>query len=674
MLTGSARFLHPRRVALLAAGMAFLAICGCGGGATNNPTPQITGLIPPEITAGSQPFTLFVSGTQFISTTTVQWNGADLPTAFDAASGQLVATVPAADVQTSGVAQVTVTSPLPGGGRSLAVAFTINPAGNNGPTITSLSPSSAPLNSPAFTLTVNGTNFAQSDYVTWNGGIRTTTFVSSTQLTAAILASDLAVQQVASVAVHTSQLGIASPSVGFQVGNSTSGNVKFPQLVSATQRGSAANGQSSAPAISDDGRYVAFYSNARNLVAGGAGGNIFLRDTCLGQGTGCVPATSAVDLAPNGAAPNGAAAIHVAISADGRYVAFASNATNLTSDAISAGEQRIFVRDMCVGTSAAAPCSPQTEIASVAPNGDVISGGKPSLSPNGRFVAFTVPGGSFMTGRNAVSLPSTLMVRDTCRLAATCTPRTIVASVDGESQINVDPNAKSAISSLGCYVAFVSKASGTTSSQIYVRDTCLGAEPECAPSTVLVSAAPNGGTGNGTSGSLAISADGRFVVFESAASNLTDNSAGGEQIYLRDTCVGPTAPFGCAPSTALVSGNVVASGDAAGNYSPSISPSGRYISYVVRQQNGNTDLNTGPTGYIVAFDTCFGAVGPCSPHAEELMATDSSGNASPLTSDIRVPVPLTDVGFAAFFTQQTVPAVRASGLGDVFLTTTPFRQ
>ncbi|MGH9736445.1 MAG: hypothetical protein ACRD8A_17890, partial [Candidatus Acidiferrales bacterium] len=252
-----ARFLRPRCATLLAMATVVLAICGCGGSTSNNPTPQITGLIPPEITAGSQPFTLFVSGTQFVSTTTVQWNGMDVPTAFDAASGELLATVPAADVQTAGVAQVTVTSPAPGGGRSLAAAFTINPAGSNAPAITSLSPSSAPLSSPAITLTVNGTNFAQSDYVTWNGGIRTTTFVSSTQLTAGILASDLTVQQVASVAVHTSQLSVASPSVGFQVGNSTSGNVKFPQLVSATQQGTAADGQSSSPAISADGRYIA---------------------------------------------------------------------------------------------------------------------------------------------------------------------------------------------------------------------------------------------------------------------------------------------------------------------------------------------------------------------------------------------------------------------------------
>ncbi|MGH9736057.1 MAG: hypothetical protein ACRD8A_15875, partial [Candidatus Acidiferrales bacterium] len=420
---------------------------------------------------------------------------------------------------------------------------------------------------------------------------------------------------------------------------------------------------------------IAFFSQAKNLIAQGTAGNIFLRDTCAGQPANCVPSTVPVDLAANGTVPNGAAAGRVSVSADGRYVAFASNATNLTSDAMSRGVDRIFVRDACEGASAPAPCPPHSEIASVAPNGEVVTGDKPSISPDGRFIAFAVRGGSLMMSRITGSLPSMLMIRDTCHVAAaTCVPQTVIASVDGQSQINVDPNAASAISSAGRYVAFVSEASGTTPSQIYVRDTCLGGDSGCIPSTKLVSASRDGRIGNGTSGSLALSGDGRFVAFESAASNLADGSTGGEQIYLRDTCTGPSAPFGCAPSTTRVSGNAVASGDASGNYSPSISLSGRYISYIVRQQNGNSEPTGGATGDIVVYDTCFGAVGPCSPHAAELIATDPSGNQLPLTSDIRVPVPVTDAGFAAFFTQQTVPAVHASGLGDVFLTTTPFRQ
>ncbi|HTU33665.1 MAG TPA: hypothetical protein VMF66_07670 [Candidatus Acidoferrum sp.] len=682
----STGIVRARYAALVAAALALLAVFGCGGGITYNATPQITGLVPPEVTADSQAFTLFVSGSQFISTTTVEWNGAEIPTVYDTASGQLLASVSAADVQTAGVAQVTVTSPAPGGGRSLAVAFTIDPGQNNGPAITSLSPTSAPLNAGALTLTVNGTNFVQGDYVTWNSGTRTTTFVSSTQLTADILATDLTVQQVASVAVHTSQVSVASPSVGFQVGSSTSGNVKFPQLVSKAENNAVADGESSSPAISDDGRYVAFYSNAKNLVSGGTTGNVFLRDTCAGQPASCLPGTVAVDVALNGAGPNGAAANHVAISADGRYVAFASNATNLTSVTLPAGEQRIFVRDMCVGATAPAPCAPHTELASLDGEGMIVAGAQPGISADGRFVAFnadllkgssslaaiSTDGRVFRSVKNVKSfVQSAVMVRDTCHGAvATCSPQTLIASAGR----NVSLDAAPAISSSGRYVAFVSAANTTTPSQAYLLDTCFGTDFECAPSTVLVSAARDGHIGNRSSGSLAISGDGRFVAFESTASNLADGSVSGEQIYLRDTCVGPTAPLGCTPSTTQISGIAVISGIATGNYSPSISPSGRYVSYVASEQDGKTAPNAATTGDIVVYDTCFGATSACSPHASELIAADPSGNQSPLTSDIRIAVPVTDAGFAAFFTQQTVPAVRASGLGDVFLTTTPFRQ
>ena len=60
------------------------------------------------------------------------------------------------------------------------------------PTISSLSPASATAGGPAFTLTVNGSNFVSGSVVQWNGSNRTTTFVSATQLTAAITAADIA--------------------------------------------------------------------------------------------------------------------------------------------------------------------------------------------------------------------------------------------------------------------------------------------------------------------------------------------------------------------------------------------------------------------------------------------------------------------------------------------------
>src|SRR5205814_969886 len=95
----------------------------------------------------------------------------------------------------------------PGGGTSGAVTFTINAAANPLPTLTSLSPSSATAGATGFTLTATGTNFVAGSVVQWGGAVRTTTFVSSTQLTAAIPAGDVATAGTDSVTVFSATPG-----------------------------------------------------------------------------------------------------------------------------------------------------------------------------------------------------------------------------------------------------------------------------------------------------------------------------------------------------------------------------------------------------------------------------------------------------------------------------------
>src|SRR3970282_689284 len=133
-------------------------------------------------------------------------------------STQLTAAIPASDLATAGTAQVTVFNPAPGGGTSNATPFTIN---NPVPTITSLAPSSALAGDPAFTLTVNGTNFVSGSVVRWNGSDRTTTFLSSTQLTAAIPASDLAT-------AGTAQVTVFNPAPGGGTSNATPFTINNP--------------------------------------------------------------------------------------------------------------------------------------------------------------------------------------------------------------------------------------------------------------------------------------------------------------------------------------------------------------------------------------------------------------------------------------------------------------
>jgi hypothetical protein len=179
-----------------------------GGGTSNtatftiqasNPVPTITAINPSSAVAGSGGFTLTITGTNFVNGSVVRWNGSPRTTTF-VSSTRLEAAIPASDVATAGTANVTVFNPAPGGGTSNTATFTIQ-ASNPVPTITAINPSSAVAGSGGFTLTITGTNFVNSSVVRWNGSDRPTTFVSSTQLTAAIPASDVATAGTANVTV-----------------------------------------------------------------------------------------------------------------------------------------------------------------------------------------------------------------------------------------------------------------------------------------------------------------------------------------------------------------------------------------------------------------------------------------------------------------------------------------
>ena len=171
-----------------------------GTGATvNNPAPTLTALSSTSATAGGPAFTLTVTGTNFVSGSTVRWNGSARTTTFVSAT-QLTAAITAADIATAGSVPVTVFTPTPGGGTSAALTFSVN---NPAPTLTSSSPAGAIAGGAAFTLTVTGSNFVNGSTVNWNGSARTTTFVSATQLTAAISATDIATAASASVTVVT---------------------------------------------------------------------------------------------------------------------------------------------------------------------------------------------------------------------------------------------------------------------------------------------------------------------------------------------------------------------------------------------------------------------------------------------------------------------------------------
>lgn len=171
-------------------------------GTPSNPAPVVSSISPTSATAGESALTLTVNGSGFVPASVVYWNGSPRATTYVAGS-VLEANIPSSDLANAGTANVTVVTPAPGGGASSPQVFTIEPqvVPNPVPVAASLNPVSATAGGAAFTLVVNGSGFATGATVLWNGVARTTTFVSPTELRAAIGAADIAASGTASVAV-----------------------------------------------------------------------------------------------------------------------------------------------------------------------------------------------------------------------------------------------------------------------------------------------------------------------------------------------------------------------------------------------------------------------------------------------------------------------------------------
>jgi hypothetical protein len=166
----------------------------------NNPAPSLSSISPTTATAGSPGFTMTLTGSSFVPNSVVRVNGVNRTTSFVSAT-QLTAAIPASDIASAGTLSITVFNPTPGGGTSGAVIFTVTPAV---PVLSGISPSSAVVGGPAFTLTANGSNFVSGSVVQVNGSNRTTTFVNGTQLNASIPAGDIA-------SAGTLAIGVVNP-------------------------------------------------------------------------------------------------------------------------------------------------------------------------------------------------------------------------------------------------------------------------------------------------------------------------------------------------------------------------------------------------------------------------------------------------------------------------------
>jgi hypothetical protein len=220
------------------------------------------------------------------------------------------------------------------------------------------------------------------------------------------------------------------------------------------------------PALSQDGRYVAFASMQD------AKSQILIRDTCLGAAKDCTPTTQVVSAAVDGSAGNGDS--HNAVmTTDGRYVAFSSAATNLVQNAPTG--RQVYLRDTCVGTPGV--CKPNTLLASTDEEGKLAGTEAilPSLSSSGRFVAFlaVTPSPAAASGAktsqspaNAAAGPNSglrqVFVRDTCLGAANCTPKTTRISLQpGDAPADSSKPAGPALSGLAKQIALSGGKSST---------------------------------------------------------------------------------------------------------------------------------------------------------------------------------------------------------------------
>jgi hypothetical protein len=181
-------------------------------------TPEVTSVTPDKATVGSVGPSIVVAGNNFVSRSIVQLDGAPLATSFVSGT-ELRATIPTSKLTAVGVLRVSVGTSPPGGGASKEVTFDVQ---NPTATLTSLAPLSVLAGSGATTLTAGGTGFVAGAKIVYGSTDLTTTFISSTSLSATIPASLLVSSGTAPVTVvNPPPGGGTSSAISFTVANPT---------------------------------------------------------------------------------------------------------------------------------------------------------------------------------------------------------------------------------------------------------------------------------------------------------------------------------------------------------------------------------------------------------------------------------------------------------------------
>ncbi len=282
--------------------------------------------------------------------------------------------------------------------------------------------------------------------------------------------------------------------------------------VSVDSSGTQGNGLSGYPSISRDGRYVAFWSLATNLVSGDTNvvDDIFVHDMVTG-------ATERISVSSSGTQANGPSYPVTPLSADGRYVAFASAASNLVANDTN-NQVDIFVRDRQLGT---------TERVSVDSSGLQGNGysGNPSISADGRYVVFQSTATNLVGGGGDTNGVQDVFVHDRQ------TGETLRISVgSGGTQANDASvsSTRNGISADGQLIGFSSLATNLVSGDTNgVQDAFV--YNRVTNTVERISVDSNGVQGNGFSMLTSLSSDGHYVGFNSQSTNLVINDTNGVQ-------------------------------------------------------------------------------------------------------------------------------------------------
>jgi Tol biopolymer transport system component len=354
--------------------------------------------------------------------------------------------------------------------------------------------------------------------------------------------------------------GIAFAATGLAQAQSTA-------RVSVTSNGAEVHQRNEWPGVSADGRSVCFLSFASNLVPHDNNGtyDVFVHDRDTGL-------TERVSVDSSGAEGDAISYGRTALSADGTIVAFPSFADNLVTGDTNRRTD-VFVRDRTAGV---------TTRVSVDSSGTEANGtsDSPALSADGQVIAFLSDATNLVAGDTNKRLDVFVHDRSTG-----LTERVSVDSAGTES--NGDSNWL-CLSADGRFVSFESTATNLVSNDnngygdVFVHDRVTGI-------TERVSVDSSGGEANHLSFFPSISSDGRFVAFESVASNLVARDTNGKfDVFVHDRATGVTKRV----SVSTIGGE--ADSDSGG---PSISADGRFVAFdssatnlIARDTNGTVDV------------------------------------------------------------------------------------